>query len=204
MLPTKNMKKLIIILTLSLLLVGCVYASDSTIKINGIEFKIPPKYQNGELDDDSYRLENNFSIRCIDNNVAKAIGLWAEEQEYSEDLTLNNHPVRYFYQYNKYVKGYHSHAYFASGYSVYEISWTGKEITSDIEKLINNTPKSNISNDDFYNMLNESYNIYKNQKVDKLNKDSQYNYLEAKSQSHQQTSEDSEMNKILLTYYNRR
>lgn len=31
-----------------------------------------------------------------------------------------------------------------------------------------------------------------------------YNYLEAKSQSHQQTSEDSEMNKILLTYYNRR
>lgn len=204
MLLIKNMKKLIIILTLSLLLLSCVYAGDSTIKINDVEFKIPPKYQNGELSDNSYRLDNNFSIRCIDNNVAKAIGLWAEEQEHSEDLTVNTHPVRHFCQYNKYVKGYHSHAYFSSRDSVYEISWTGKEITSDIEKLINNTPKSNMSNDDFYKMLDESYDTYKEQKIDRLNKDSQYNYLEAKTQSHQQTSDDSEMNKILLTYYNRR
>ena len=53
-------------------------------------------------------------------------------------------------------------------------------------------------------MLDESYDTYKEQKIDRLNKDSQYNYLEAKTQSHQQTSDDSEMNKILLTYYNRR
>lgn len=199
------MKKILIFTMLLFILIGCAFAS-STIKINDAEFQLPSKYQGGELDGDSYKLNNTFSIRCIDDDDAKAIGLWASEKEYDNDLNIGNHPVRHFYQYNKYVGGYHSHAYFASGNSCYEIAWTGKEITSDIEKLINNTPSSEIDSDAFYDTLNKAVDIYKEQKIDKLNSDGEYNYLEARQQTqlHQhQSRDDTRFNQILLTYYRR-
>ena len=197
------MKKTIIILTMVLLLAGCAYASNSTVDINGIEFEIPVKYQGGDIKANGYELNNTFSIRCVDNNVVDAIGLWAVEKEFSEDLNIGSHPVRHYCQHNKYVGGNHSHAYFASGDSVYEISWTGKEINSDIEKLIENTPESEIDDDSFYNALDKTVDIYKKLKKDKLNKEGEYNYLEAKyqSQSNQQQADDTRFKEILLTYY---
>lgn len=128
--------------------------------------------------------------------------MWATEKDFSEDITINNHPVRHFSQYNKYVGGNLSHAYFASNHSIYEISWTGKEINKDIEKLIENTLESEINDDAFYSALDESVNIYKQQKIDKLNQEAEYNYLEAKyhSQTHQEKSDDAITKEILFTY----
>ena len=197
------MKRIIITLSLMILLLGCCYATDSTVKINGAEFEIPPQYQGGEYNGNEYELDNTFSIRCVDDNVANAIGLWASESEFSEDLNINSHPVRHFCQYNKYVEGNHSHAYFLSGESVYEIAWKGKEINSDIEKLINNTQKSEIDDDAFYDALDISLDIYKEQRKDKLNKEAEYNYLEAKyqTQSQQDNHGDTRFKQILYTYY---
>lgn len=201
----ENMKKLLPIIIVSLFLLSCVYASADNININGANFKIPSPYQGGEFDDDSYELENIFSIRCIDDNIAKEIGLWATEKDFSEDLNINKHPVRHFSQYNKYVGGNNSHAYFASGDSIYEIAWVGEEINSDIEKLINNTPESEIDDDSFYNTLDESVEIYKQDKIDRLNQDAEYNYLEAKYQSQQpQKPDDTRFKEILLTHYSNR
>lgn len=193
------MRKILIMLTLTIFLAGSTYAID----INGVEFDIPSQYQGGEMDDGEYDLDNVFSIRCVDDNVARAIGLWAEEQEFSEDTNIENHPVRHYCQYNPYVRGNHSHAYFVSGKSVYEIAWTGEEITSDIEKLIKNAPESEIDDDAFYSALDESYNIYKQDKIDRLNEDGEYNTLEAKYQSktHQNTPDDTRFKEILYTYY---
>ena len=199
------MKRIMVALTLTILLMSFVYAG-SNVKVNDAEFSLPSKYQGGDLDNNSYRLNNTFSIRCIDENVASAIGLWASEKEFEEDLDIANHPVRHFYQHNSYVNDYHSHAYFASGKSVYEIAWTGKEINRDIENLIKNTSPSEISEDVFYNALDKSINIYKEQKINQLNPDEEYNYQEAKYQSklhEQQTSDNSRFNQILLTYYNK-
>ncbi len=198
------MKKVFTILVLSILIAGCVYAENNTIKINDVDFKLPDKYLDGDLKENSYRLDNIFSIRCIDNDTAKAIGLWAEENQHSNDLTIGNHPVRHYCQYNKYVNGNHSHAYFASGNSIYEISWVGDNINSDIEKLINDTPSSKINDDDFYDILDKSVEIYKQQKIDKLNQDGEYNYLESKYQSQypQDSFDDTRFREILLTYYN--
>lgn len=198
-----NMKKIVIILFITLFFLSNAYAGSDNIKINGIDFHLPPKYQGGELYNDEYKLDNIFSIRCIDDNIITSIGLWAEEKELYEDININNHPVRHFSQYNKYVNGNHSHAYFASGNSVYEIAWTGEKINRDIENLIKNTPKSEINDDNFYNALDESYDIYKQQKIDKLNQDAQYNYLEAQYQSKlkQQEYNEEQINKILYTYY---
>ena len=200
---TITMKKILTLLSLALLLAGCAYAHDANVEINGTEFELPSAYQGGELSNGKYELENNFSIRCVDGNVAKAIGLWAEEQDFSEDLSISKHPVRHFCQYNKYVNGNQSHAYFATGQTLYEITWTGKEINKDIEKLIKNTPPSEINDDDFYNALDLSYEIYKQDKIDRLNQDGEYNYLDAKLHSSlsQDTSDNTKLNEILFTYY---
>lgn len=196
------MKKILIITIITLLFVSCAYASSDHAEINGIDFKIPSQYQGGELDDDEYELDNVFSIRCIDDDVGSKIGLWAVEKDFSEDLNIDNHPVRHYYQYNKYVDGNHSHAYFASDESVYEIAWVGEEITSDIEKLIKNTPESKIDDESFYNALDESVSIYKQEKIDKLNNEAEYNYLEAKLQSNSHpTHDDTRFKQILYTYY---
>ena len=190
---------------LTVLFVGCAYGQNhSTVEINGVEFNIPDKYMGGELKNGKYQLDNIFSIRCIDDDMANAIGLWAEESDLSSNLTIGKHPVRHYCQYNQYVKGNNSHAYFTSGNSAYEISWLGNEIDQDIVNLINNTPDSEISADDFYNALDNSFKIYKQQKIDKLNSDGEYNYLNAKyksSYSKHDVRDDTKFKEILLTYH---
>lgn len=62
------------------------------------------------------------------------------EKDYEENLTVSNHPARHYCQYNAHDN--YSHVYFASGNSIYEISWQGNNITLDIEKLIKNAPPS--------------------------------------------------------------
>ena len=196
------MKKIFIIL-IFVLVVGCVWAQDtSTIEINGITFEIPSKYQDGKLTDDRYSLENEFSIQCIDGAIPKHIGLWATEKDFVESLTIDNHPVRHYYQYNEFVHDNQSHAYFASNESIYEIKWTGTELTEEIENKIKNTPSSEITEDTFNNILNESIDIYKQEKIDKLNRDGEYNYLEAKYKQDIQNNDkyDTKLNEILLTY----
>ena len=72
--------------------------------------------------------------------------------------------------------------------------------------LIKNTPESDLSDEAFYNTLDKSIDIYKEQKISKLNQDAEYNYLESRLQSqsnHQNTPDDTQFNRILLTYYNR-
>ena len=197
------MKKLLIILSLAILLISCVNAQNNAVEINGIEFKLPEKYLGGELTNDKYEVEDNFSIKCIDGNVENEIGLWACEKDFEENLTIDHHPVRHYCQYNQYLHENQSHAYFTSKNSTYEITWMGEDIDTNIKNIIKNTPKSNINEDTFYNMLDESIDIYKNKRIDMLDNDSEYNYFESKfnTQPHQDTRDDSKLNEILLTFY---
>lgn len=201
------MKKLLILIFV-LLLVGGAYAQNSkTVDINNVTFEIPSKYQGGNEISNGYRLNNIFSIRCVDKDVPKAIGLWATESDYAEDLTISDHPARYFYQYNPHVNGNHSHIYFVSGESVYEISWVGNYIPEDIKSIIENSPKSQIDADAFYSALDNSVELYKEQKINQLNRDGEYNYLEAKHDSphyNHDWTDDTRFKEILLTYYNRK
>ena len=199
------MKRILLILLIIFLLANCVNASEK-IEINDVKFEIPSKCSGGEISDKEYELDNEFSIRCVDDDIIQAMGLWASECESSKDINIDKHPVRHFCQYNRYVGGDHSHAYFASGQSVYEISWVGDKINSDITKLIKNTPQSEIDDDAFYTALDKSVDLYKQQRKDKLNQEAEYNYLESKySSSNPKTHDDTRFRQILYTYYlNRR
>lgn len=198
------MTKKILIILITLVFISSVWAqNESTVNINGINFEIPPKYQNGEFENNRYRLENQFSIECIDDNIPKHIGLWASEKDYSKDLNIEQHPVRHYFQYNQYIHDNQSHAYFASGTSIYELAWIGNSIPKDIENMIKSTPPSKISDHDFSQKLDNSIKIYKSEKIKKLNDDGEQNYLEAKYHSKipSDQQDDRQFKEILLTYY---
>jgi hypothetical protein len=198
------MKKIMILIITSIFLIGCVYAQEDSLEINGITFKVPEEFCGGDNITNGYRYDNNFSIICIDEDIPNAIGLWAMEYDYTNDLKIGKHPVRHYCKNNEYVGDNHSHAYFASGKSIYEISWVGKNITNDIENLIKNTPKSKINDDAFYEKLDESVKIYKLQKIDKLNQEAEYDYLESKynvQNNQKPTHDDTQFKQILLSHY---
>ena len=199
------MKKKIWILLITFFLISSVCAqNDMAVQINDIEFEIPSKYQGGKTINDKYKLDDIFSIRCIDGNIPKSIGLWACEMDHSKNLTISDHPVRHYCQYNSYIKNNQSHAYFASGDSIYEIVWIGNEITPDINNMIKNAPKSNIDINTFNKLLDKSIETYKKERTEQLNKDGEDNYLESKynSQISNEKQDDTRLKEILLTRYN--
>ena len=197
------MKKILIILIAILIFLSCVHAQDNTtVEINGVNFEIPEKYQGGHTYKNGYSADY-FHLTCIDDNIPKSIGLWAHEKDYEENLTISNHPVKFYYQYNPYSKDNYSHAYFASGNSIYEISWEGNNITPDIEKLIKNTPPSKIDEDKFYSILDESIKTYKIIKSQQDEWDAEYNYLEAKyHESLSKNPDDRRTKELLITLMN--
>lgn len=123
-------KKIFLSLLLIALIIsiGCANAVDSsnwkTVKINDVDFKIPPKYQGGDINNDHtnyhYNDLNTFGILCIDDYIASSYGCWHNFK--GKNLTIGSHDVAYFYQYNNFAKHDVSHAYFSSGDSIYCIS----------------------------------------------------------------------------------
>ena len=166
-------KKLFLSLLLIALIIsmGCANAVDSsnwkTVKINDVDFKIPPKYQGGDINNDHmnshYKDLNTFGILCIDDYIASNYGCWHNLK--GKNLTIGSHDVAYFYQYNNFAKHDVSHAYFSSGDSIYCISWGSGEMTDEIEAIIINTPDSSYDTSTFYGILNEAKQEYDNEQT---------------------------------------
>ena len=77
---------------------------------------------------------------------------------------------------------------------------TSKEIDGNDEKLIKHILSNNMSDSDFYNASDISYDIYQQSKINKLN---QNHYIEARIQTplFQDTKDNAKVNDILFTYY---
>ncbi len=97
-------KKLFLSLLLIALIIsmGCANAVDSsnwkTVKINDVDFKIPPKYQGGDINNDHmnyhYNDLNTFGILCIEDYIASSYGCWHNFK--GKNLTIGSHDVAYF------------------------------------------------------------------------------------------------------------
>lgn len=94
-------KKLLLSLLLIALIisVGCVNAVDSsnwkTVKVNDVDFKIPPKYQGGEINtartNYHYNDLNTFGILCVDDYLPSSYGCWYNFK--GKNLTIGSHDV---------------------------------------------------------------------------------------------------------------
>lgn len=166
-------KKLFLSLLLIALIisVGCVNAVDSsnwkTVKVNDVDFKIPPKYQGGEINtartNYHYNDLNTFGILCVDDYLPSSYGCWYNFK--GKNLTIGSHDVAYFHEYNNFAKHNVSHAYFSSGDSIYCISWGSGEMTDEMEEIIINTPDSSYDTATFYGILNETKQDYEKEMV---------------------------------------
>ena len=160
------MRKIIFILFFSLMMITTVAAVDSSswsnVTIENHVFKIPPKYNGGKLNNNSYQIGNwnNFAILCVDNYLANNYGFEVDTYGPGEDLNIDGHPARYFHGYNKYEKCELSRIYFSVGKSIYCISWQSNNLTDDVKEIIASSDPSEISSNNFYNTLDSAYEDY--------------------------------------------
>lgn len=157
------MKKLFIIFILVLILsVSVIAAEDSsdwkTVTIAGNDFKVPLEYSDGELSDNKYQIENwnNFAILCVDKYLESNYGFVASTADHSEKMTINGHPAIYFCGYNNYEETNLSRVYFASGNSIYCISYKGSNLSSNVSEIVSSSNPSLMSADDFYSKLDDA------------------------------------------------
>lgn len=182
------MKKIIFILLFSFMMTTTVGGVDSknwkNVTIGNNTFKIPPKYDSGKLNENSYQIDNwnNFAILCIDSYIANNYGFEASQYGPRTDLEINGHPARYFCGYNKYEKTELSRIYFASGQSIYCVSYQGSNLSEECKEIVASSDASEISADDFYNILDlalENYTL-----EEEMDKNTYIPYTSTSSNSH--------------------
>lgn len=142
-----------------------------SIEIENHEFKIPPKYSNGELKNNAYTVDNwrNFEISTVDDSLPMVYGFAYSEDSSSEDSEINGHAVRYFNGYNNAEKANVSKVFFSVGQSIYMISWRSDEFSEDVKNIISLSDSSNFTSEEFYDILNEALNQHNYQKQIDLN-----------------------------------
>lgn len=192
------MKKIIFFIMI-FLLIGSVCASDfSKVTLNGVEFEIPIQYSNGDLQDTKYVYKDyrTFAILCVDDYIISNYGGNYDIAELKQDLNVNNRPVKLLTTYNKYIDKNVSYLYFPVNDSVYCICFQGNNINGDISHIVESAPKSDMSSDTFYGLLDEVVKEHQNRKyLDAVSDNDNYNYVSQKNQ-HKDNS-----NNRLLTWY---
>lgn len=138
------MKRIFLILVFFLLI-----SQVSAVEIRGVDFEIPDEYSGGDLKSYGYIYndENTFSILCMDYLMQK-YAEWAYESSFSENITIGSHDAVHYVD-NRNV----SHLIFSVGDSIFCISWNSSEITPEIEKLVYDSPDSNLTSSQFYSKL---------------------------------------------------
>lgn len=160
------MKKIILICLICFIAIGSAMAVDSSgwknETVNGHVFKIPPQYNGGHTNEDSYVIEswNVFAILCVDTYLANNYGFEASEYGPGEDLTIGDHPARYFVGYNQYEKTDLSRIYFPVGNSIYCISWQGSNMTEDVREMILSSDSPTMSTESFHSKLEAALSQY--------------------------------------------
>ncbi|MCF0226863.1 MAG: hypothetical protein HUK28_06130 [Methanobrevibacter sp.] len=164
------MKKIVIILLFSIMMITAVSAIDSsdwkTVKIKNHEFKIPPSYSDGELGDGKYTVDNwrNFEISLVDSSLPTVYGFADSDDAKMEDLDINGHAVRYFNEYNNAEKANVSKVFFSCGESVFMISWKSDNFTEEVKEIISAADPSDFTYSEFYDILREAKSQYNAQK----------------------------------------
>ena len=184
----------IIILSLSLNPIVAIDSSNwKEITIEGVNFKIPPQYQSGELVGDTYMLETvfDFSIASVNNNSSlKEIYGYESTIEELNNLELKEvggHDTVILHSYRSVCQHNVSYVFFAVRKSIYTISFNGNKITSEIEEIIKNTPESKISKDELYKKLDKAQEDYVQEQIDY---DEAYEYSESYREGYYEGAKD--------------
>ena len=161
-------KKIILVLLASILLIGCVNAIDSsnwtTANVGYEEFKIPPEYENPYSSDfNMYEYDydiNVFTVRYVNPNIMELYGYFIEHNQFKK-VNVSGHDAIHFTAHDRMDNTTNSKLWFSAGEEFYYIAWKGAEITPQIEEVVKSSSPSKYSHDEFYKILNEELDNYK-------------------------------------------
>lgn len=173
-----NIKKFIIPIALIIgigLVIGLTTVSANengdwkTITLDSVKFSIPPQYQGGNpVNENSttYMLDTvfDFAIQSL-NTTSSLEHIYGYESTVDDivsikEKTIGNHDVIVITSNRTICNHYVTYAFFVIGNKIFSTSFNGREITPDISKMIENTPKQEISKKQFYKTLDQAQSNY--------------------------------------------
>ena len=167
-----NMKRKYIILILILLLFGLVLSLGSlnaldsynwdSLQIEGQEFKIPPRYDGGEIKDNVYKNDHNYFRLSKDKGdlgaygsditVSSIYGAYYVNIAGHDAVVIRDDVGRHFSN-----KGSNRTViHFTSGRNYFRVAYLGNAVTPEIRELIASTPSSSIPFNEFKRKLNDA------------------------------------------------
>lgn len=155
---------------IALLCTSSISASNSSewtnISLNNIDFKIPNEYAGGRLSENGYSYENifEFGLLCLDDskNLINNYGYEStfEEVYDMEEATINGHHAVAYYSNRSIVEHNVTFIYFESNKTIYQLSYNGNKIDKTAKKIIDCTPKSQLTKSEFNEKLNTAQEDY--------------------------------------------
>ena len=155
----KKINLIFVIFITLILLIGLtnVSAVDSskwkTISIEGEDFKIPPEYEGGKLDNDSYYEDNSkLFIRSFKTDY-HLLYRFGEDytSKYLKDVKMDkieSHDVLMFL--SCFEGDYSLDIYFMCGNSTFYISQEGDGLNENVKEIIRTSPEQNLTSQEFY------------------------------------------------------
>ena len=169
------MKRIILILLILAFILPICAGDNSTVTIAGVDFIIPEEYQGGDLSDTSYMKGSGYNFRILSLSNYKNLKFNFGSDSLNDGVLdiaesyVGGHAAAVIYSNISACKHEVVTIYFASGDNIFLVCYNGSEITPEIEKMIENTPASSMSDEIFYNKLADaqleySYDLEKEQR----------------------------------------
>ena len=153
------MKKIILLIIILAFVLPACAGDNSTVDIDGVDFIIPEEYQGGDLSDTSYMKGSGFNFRILSLSSYKNLKFNFGSDSLNDDVLditeryVGGHAAVVIYSNISSCEHEVITIYFATGDTIYLVCYNGSEVTPEIEKMIENTPASSMSDETFYNKL---------------------------------------------------
>ena len=136
------------------------------VTINNIDFQIPPEYEGGKNDSDSYVNENVFTFGLVtletDKSLRNNYGYESTLDELYdvEEMEIDGHHAVAFYSHRSIVDHDVTYLYFESNKTFYALSYDGNDVNDTMKKIVSYSPKSAFTKEKFDEKLNTMQDDY--------------------------------------------
>lgn len=213
------MKK-IVLLTIIIILIfmiglNPICASDkvnssnwTNITIDGVNFKLPPEYEGGsfmgEENHTGYMLDTVFDFSLMSlrkkSTLREIYGYESTIDELNSfnETKIGKHVVVLLHSYRYICNHNVTYVFFVVNKTIFGLSFNGDKITDNIQEMIKNTPKSNLSKKKFYERLDEAQETYLEKEEEY---DEYYEYTESQRSSKLKTANKHNHAREFANYY---
>ena len=136
------------------------------VTINNIDFQIPPEYDGGRNDSNSYLKDNVFTFGLVtletDKSLRNNYGYESTLDELYdvEEMEIDGHHAVAYYSHRSICNHDVTYLYFESNKTFYALSYDGNDVNDTMKKIVSYSPKSNFTKEKFDEKLNNLQDEY--------------------------------------------